>query len=286
MTSSDISLISLSNIKNISIQTSQKISSKYITKFIQTSLQLNDIILIENDKVFFSYIKESSIYEIYILNSKSPNISIESKIFENNTKSKNYDYEIYILNKYYIVYKNSKCYFFKENKNYAKNDIINYIEFKYKIKILNCNIVSHDTHDGIKNDYLDKNYIQSINFINIQKNKFLLYYFAYLFTFMIFIYFSLSISSNKNYKNTHNQTLQNKIIINNKDTIKVLIKNLNNYNIKVNQIIFNNYSYDISLYSTSVKKIYKFLSLYGNKLTIKNVNESKKKYYLEITIAL
>ena len=79
MTSSDISLISLSNIKNISIQTSQKISSKYITKFIQTSLQLNDIILIENDKVFFSYIKESSIYEIYILNSKSPNISIESK---------------------------------------------------------------------------------------------------------------------------------------------------------------------------------------------------------------
>ena len=84
MTLSDIDLISLQNIKNLSVQTSQKISKQNINNFISSYLQVNDIKIKEHDKIFYVYINEANIYEIYILNSNKNNIQTQAHIFKSN----------------------------------------------------------------------------------------------------------------------------------------------------------------------------------------------------------
>jgi len=279
MTFRDINFISHPNIQNLRIQTTQKILPQNITKFIQSSLQLNDIILNKNDKIFYSFINECNVYELYIINSKDRNTQIEYNIFMSSSYDESISYEIYICNNYFVVNKNNSFYFAKENKNYEIEDILNYVEFNYKIKMNNVKIITLKRLEEYKKYYLKNNTFEEMKFINLNKSNAFNYYIFYLISLFVIISFVLMQNENKPQKNIINIVKVNKA----KNIIDDLLKQVNKYNIKLSNITYDKY-YKVSLKSKSKNNIYSFLQAYKNKVEIISVYEIKKTTYLDIKI--
>ena len=58
--------IPFSNITHITKKVTEEISQKHLKSFLKTTLQLAKLPIEKNTKVFYSFIKETNLYEIYI----------------------------------------------------------------------------------------------------------------------------------------------------------------------------------------------------------------------------
>ncbi len=278
MTSSDIVIISPLLCKNITIQTTQKIKSSNLYNFFTTSIQSNDTILELDDKIFYYYIIESNIYEIYILNTKYEYINLQSSIFKYFYKNNTNTTDLFITNDYFVVFKNGELYFFKENIDYEIEDIKSFIKYKYKININNTYLINKEQIKLYEEEFL-KNNKQTIEFIKPKQSKFIWLYIVYLIILIV-----LFIIYNSKFEN--NKVIQeNKIVYEiNNNILFDIIKLCNIYKLQLEKLEYKN-RYIIKIKSNNKKNINKFLSYYEDKIDIKNIYKKGKSYILEFDIA-
>ena len=275
MTLSDIDLISLQNIKNLSIQTSQKISKQNINNFISSYLQVNDIKIKEHDKIFYVYINEANIYEIYILNSNKNNIQTQAHIFKSNKNT----YDLFICLNYFIIYKNSKFYFYKENKNYNINDIKNFIHYKYKFSVNNIYNIDKSKYKTYEKRFLELNKHNKLSFIILKKNYSFYYYCFYLIILASVLFYYININTKESKQKFVNKT----IVYKNNYKINNIIKTINSYNIHIQELKYQN-SYLLTLSSKNKNNIFKFLNKYKQNIYIYSLYKNNKTYIIEIKI--
>jgi hypothetical protein len=270
---SDINLISLSNIQNISIQTSQKISPQNRYNFIASSLQLHDISINNSSKIFHSFIEEVNIYEIYIASSQEMKNQIQTNVFAKLCKN---TYDLFILEDYFVVYKNKHFYLFKENKTYSVKDIKEYLKFKYKIDVLSEQYISQSKFKECQNDFLNNKSLKQYSFDNLKQSKAYYYYILYIIIISVLTY-------NSFYNEKQIQIQKPIINLKNNLYINEILMNINKYNIALENIIYNK-KYTVYLNSTNKNNLYKFLSIYKKNLQIKSFFKNDKKYFMEIEI--
>jgi len=276
MTSSDIIIISPLLCKNITIQTTQKIKSSNLYNFLTTSIQSNDTILELDDKMFYYYIVESNIYEIYIINTKYEYINLQASIFKYFYKNDTNTTDLFITNDYFVVYKNSKLYFFKENIDYEIEDIKSFIKYKYKIDIDNTYLINKEQIKVYEEEFL-KNNKQTIEFIKPKQSKFIWFYIFYLI--VLILLFIIYNSKTKKVPQTNKVVYQ----INN-NILFDIIKLCNIYKLQLEKLEYKN-RYSIKLKSNNKKNLNKFLSYYKDKINIKNIYKKDRSYILEFDIA-
>jgi len=275
MTLSDIDLISLQNIKNLSVQTSQKISKQNINNFISSYLQVNDIKIKEHDKIFYVYINEANIYEIYILNSNKNNIQTQAHIFKSNKNT----YDLFICLNYFIIYKNSKFYFYKENKNYDINDIKNFIHYKYKFSVNNIYNIDKSKYKTYEKRFLELNKHNKLSFIILKKNYSFYYYCFYLIILASVLFYYININAKESKQKFVNKT----IVYKNNYKINNIIKTINSYNIHIQELKYQNL-YLLTLSSKNKNNIFKFLNKYKQNIYIYSLYKNNKTYIIEIKI--
>jgi len=277
MTSSDIFLISPNLCKNLSIQTSEKIKPQNIYNFLTTLIQSNDITLDINDKIFYHFICESNIYEIYIINTTNEYIQTQASIYNSHYTSTINDIDLFITNDYFAVYKDSKLYFFKENKNYQIEDILSFVNHKYKIDINNTIIINKNQIVEYENIFIEKNN-KYIKFIKPIETKFYLYYIIYLVILVIIlIIYEINIKKPK-------KIISNKIVYQtNKDILFDIVKIANIYKLQIQKLQYKD-KYKLQIVSTNKKNFNKFLSYYKDNINIKNIYKVKNKYILEFEL--
>jgi len=277
MTSSDIFLISPLLCKNITIQTTEKISSSNIYNFLTTSIQSNDINLQINERIFYFYISESNIYEIYIISIANTYIQTYANIFKYYYKDKIDSIDLFITNDYFAIYKNSKLYFFKENKNYEIEDIKSFVKYKYKLEINNINIINKDQIKNYQEKFIINNK-EYIKFVKPKQSKFYLYYIFYLLLLVLLVV-GYEIKNKPKVSENNNKIVYKK----NNEIIYDIVKLCNIYKLQIENLSYNN-KYHLKIVSKNKKNLDKFISFYKNSIKIKNIYKNKNRYILEFEI--
>lgn len=301
MTSND-ELILTNKIKNLSVHVTDEISPKYLKEFIKTSLEIENLSLNIQNKIFLSFIEEIQTYEIYILEStlKLPlNIyQIFSTYYYNNEST---SIDLFITKDFFTVYKNGIFYFSKRNKDYSKDDILSYISFNYKIKIDNVYTIDDNSLEGIKENYLANfKKMKKLNYISFEENNSYKYFLIYIFILLILssymFYEKLNedincISKNNiqqldNYKKKYQNLLNIKSNTNNitKDIIEFF-----NY-LKIYKIYLIKMEYKDGIHASIVAdckdKLYNFISMYDKKTKVLYIKKDKNiaQFVMEIKI--
>jgi len=179
-------MVKLSNITTVEVATTEEINPASIKQFLLTSLLANNIIIDEQSYCSFSYFKSLNIYEIHILNSSTKKFIIEPEIlinFYKHTTISSSLSDLFILDNYFVIFKDKSLYTFKEISNETNEDIINLEQHYYKLNINNTYNISAEEFQELKT-----NNLSSSNFIKLKDDN--------LFTlFIIWTIVSISIFS-------------------------------------------------------------------------------------------
>ncbi len=114
----------------VKLQSSEEIKKKYLLKFITTNLKNIKIKLTSKNRVYISYIKSMSIYQVFIFENKIPQI-----FFYEPQK----EFELLLSKNFFVLYKDYKVYYHEEVEKVNIDDIYFYVKknFNFKnIKIL------------------------------------------------------------------------------------------------------------------------------------------------------
>lgn len=279
--------IKFSQIINISKKVSERIKSKYLKHFLITTVSEKNIKIDNFTKIYFTFIIDTNIYEIYVFKSTNKNNIFEMQLFENYYKIndiKPFGYDLFICQDFFVVFFDGKFLLFKENKNYHPSDIEKFIEFNYGIKANNIFSISNKDIDAC---YTNNLTIQSLKTLDLNKS---------IENYLFAIYLILVVLVSLYFYYKQNEILQNKFI---EDGTKTLEKQTNFKRIVPYLIIFSKniensgaqlkiFKYDTKIYALlngNKDEIYRFLDYYNGKIkVIKFEKDSSDKTIIEVEI--
>ncbi|MCK5294509.1 MAG: hypothetical protein KAJ49_07655 [Arcobacteraceae bacterium] len=299
---SNDNLILSNNIKNLSVIVTDEISPKYLKEFIQTSIEIENLTLNLQSKVFVSFISEINSYEIYLFDSlvKSPlNIYQIFSIYYSNNQ--NLSIDLFITKDFFVVYKNGLFYFAKENEEYSNNDILNYISFTYKLKIDNIYNIDDKKIKELEENLLVNN-LSSLEYMTFEKSNSYSYFLIYIFLLIFCSSYLFYIKSDKKidnnmvsnikqlqiYKSKYKNLLEQNM--DNRRVIKDLIEFFNYLKVYKIYLIKMEYKNNIKaiIVANSKEQLYDFLAVYDKKSKVINIKKDEKmgNYIMEIQVEI
>lgn len=279
-------LIPFSHITHISKKVTEQISPKYLPSFLKTLILQKNILIPKNTKIFYSFIKEANIYEIYLFETTNKNPILEFQLFENHPDFQKLrdKYFLFITTKFFVVFFNNQPLFAFENKNYTQEDIVKFIEFTHKIVIYKTIMINEKELELLK---LNTQKYKKLPFQKVN-NSYEFYY--YLFYLLIVILFSFYIYSENLSQSNTPKIIKTEIKESYKSkeiTLKIVsfIKNLTTHHIKVEKL-----KYDKKLHSTIIatnQNLYNFLAHYKKSHKIIKLEKLNENLFMaEIQIEL
>ncbi len=181
LSESKLTFIDTVEIKTIQVFVTEEINPRFMTDFIKTTLETNNISITKDIKVWSSFFEDINLYEIYIINSDKQSIDIFPNIFsiyyKDNIQS---TFDLFIVDNLFVVYKDMEIYCFKSIDNSTAEDIKKYIEQLYNIKIDNTFTYNNEEFLCLTNNYLEyKDDQKKLVFYSLDKNwiyKYFIYY--------------------------------------------------------------------------------------------------------------
>ncbi len=285
MSDIDSNFINTSKIQIISIKVTEQITPQFLQEFLKTTLESNNILITNTTLVWYSFIEEIKLYEIYITKSTNHNVDIYPNILNGfyNTNNKSSTIDLFILDNFFAVYKYGKLYCFKHIKNSSTKDIQNYIIQNYQLNLNNT-----INYDNIQfNKLLDlykksKNNANIAKFIKLKKdNSFLFFIISFIVSIIVFLFFLFS-AYNTNLKTIDKQflnmqikykKLQNKKITYTKITPQLieLFKYIKLENLISKTITYEKHKIKLDLFHQDKIKLLNFLTIYHSTISIDNI---------------
>lgn len=265
---STLQLIPLSNLSHVTKKVTEEISQKHLKSFFQTALIQANLKIEKNTKVFYSFIKEVNLYEIYIFQTTEKNPLLEIQLFEN---YQNFDetlenkYTLFITNKSFAIYLNKKVILAFENKNYQESDILKFIQFTYKITIAETIMIADEEFNKLKQNTSNLKPLHYINLANSYEHYYFLVYLVVLIVSSLYFY---TISYTQTIPKAQTEIKQEQPYNNQKIALKFtqFIEKLNSKNIKLEDL-----SYDKKLCAkiqSNNQNLYDFLAIYKKDMKI------------------
>ncbi len=286
------------NIINITQNTSEEIEEQYVKDFLNNCIKSENQKITINSKLFYTYFEKNNLYEIFFienLNNKDiPLPFIFSEIHNNE-----YD-EVFLYDRYFIVYSKGEFKLFKEiNTEISSNDILNFILHRYEINVDKVHKFSNHEIDEIKNKYISNKQKSIPYMIDLKKDKRVFS----LFSFTLFLLLIPLIHYNFFHKEENsNQKIDKKLqtlekryqnLIEQKDRkksqyiINTLLQIKNN-NLKLQSINLNKNKIHLFIESKNKIKLLEFIDKYNGEIKIDklNFNEKTKMFDLEVSIVI
>ena len=282
-------IVPFEDIKLVSKRTTEKIAKKYLKEFLKTNLNLENIHLSEDCKVYITYI--NNYYEILVVKNQNKTIVLEPQLFELyyqlfGIKSSNID--IFVTKKYFSVYKNGKLFFVKANNNYTNNDIINFVGVTYKLDVDNLYEISDEILEKLTQI---KQKITPLKYFKLNSSKGFYIYTGYIVSVFLagfFLLFTTNTKSNNQiqelidiktkFNKAKNKNSSNKVIIAN--SLIEISNELHSYNLLLLQFKYDK-KFNFKIETKNKKNFYDFVSNYGKKIVIKNITKIDKKFHIE-----
>ena len=283
-------------IKSLFIDVSEEIENKNLKKFIFTSLKLNNFEINKNDFIHVNFISELKQYKVLVFSKKYKNAIFQ--LFELFYLDKNdlNKFDLYFTNEFFCLYKNGEFYYFQSIQSQIFiEDLIEYINKKFSIKLDNYKTFDKKSLENLKNEYLEKSFNNKLENFNLKKD----YSFKIYLFYLLVIIFSFSFYF---YDNQLNKEEKNEIKVENNfeklkkeyffisisfdfDSLMELVKK---YNLNLKSFEYKENKQKIILSSNSKSDIYTFFNELKDNLISQEISyfENEKIYEAIIYVKL
>ena len=190
-------------IKSLFINVSEEIENKNLKKFIFTSLILNNFEINKNDFIHINFISELKQYQVLVFSKEYKNAIFQIfELFYLEKKDSN-SFDLYFTNEFFCLYKNGKFYYFQSIQSQIFiEDLIEYINKNFSIKLDNYEIFDKKSLENLKNEYLEKSVNNKLENFNLKKDySFKIYLFYLLIIIFSFSFYFYNNQLNKEEKN-------------------------------------------------------------------------------------
>jgi hypothetical protein len=257
-------LVLFSNTKHITKKVTEEISQKNLKSFLKTALFHEHYPITKNTKIFYSYIKETNLYEIYIFSTPYKQPLLEIQLFENYPHLHKNRYQLFITNSFFTIYSYGKVIIAYENKNYDPNDIVKFIQFTHKITIEEIITINDEEYHQLK---LNTTNLKPLPYLSIASSYEQYYFLVYLLLVILLSFYFYTITYNQPLPKQQTITTE-PLYKNEKISLKItqFIQNLNSKNIKLQEL-----QYDKKLFAKIESKnqnIHDFIALYKKDMKI------------------
>lgn len=287
-----------SNLINISKNTSEEIEKRHLKDFFKTTITNSSHKITSKSKIFYSYFKESNLYEIYLIeNYSNKNICLAFLFYEIHDKKYS---ELFITENFFCVFQNAEIKIFKEILDKVSQDeILEFLTKRYKIIIDKTHFIDLNTIEELKKRYIANKNKKEPPLIALETNKSLLYFFS--FTLVVFlipiIHFNFYHGSNKDSKITqrkisilekeYNSLIDKKSTKNSKIIINIL-EQIKDFSLNLKSLTLKNKKLYIFLDANSKSNLINFVENYKGNIKINKLtfNQQNKKFDLEALIVI
>ena len=276
-------------IKSLFIDVSEEIENKNLKKFIFTSLKLNNFEINKNDFVHINFIFELKQYQVLVFPKEYKNAIFQ--IFELFYLDKNdlNKFDLYFTNDFFCLYKNTKFYYFQKIESHFEiNELIEYINKKFTLKIDNYKIINNSQLEELKNSYLEKSFKNGVqNFNKKDDYSFKIYLFYLVVILISFVFFLENKDETKNNFIVENEfdKLKNEYVFSSFNTdLNFLIKSLQKYNLNLKSFEYKENRIKINFSTISKPDIYDLFTNLKDRLISQEINYLENEKIYEVII--
>ena len=276
-------------IKSLFIDVSEEIENKNLKKFIFTSLKLNNFEINKNDFVHINFIFELKQYQVLVFPKEYKNAIFQ--IFELFYLDKNdlNKFDLYFTNDFFCLYKNTKFYYFQKIESHFEiNELIEYINKKFTLKIDNYKIINNSQLEELKNSYLEKSFKNRVqNFNKKDDYSFKIYLLYLVVILMSFVFFLENKDETKNNFIVENEfdKLKNEYVFSSFNTdLNFLIKSLQKYNLNLKSFEYKENRIKINFSTISKPDIYDLFTNLKDRLISQEINYLENEKIYEVII--
>ena len=276
-------------IKSLFIDVSEEIENKNLKKFIFTSLKLNNFEINKNDFVHINFIFELKQYQVLVFPKEYKNAIFQ--IFELFYLDKNdlNKFDLYFTNDFFCLYKNTKFYYFQKIESHFEiNELIEYINKKFTLKIDNYKIINNSQLEELKNSYLEKSFKNRVqNFNKKDDYSFKIYLLYLVVILMSFVFFLENKDETKNNFIVENEfdKLKNEYLFSSFNTdFNFLIKSLQKYNLNLKSFEYKENRIKINFSTISKPDSYELFSNLKDRLISQEINYLENEKIYEVII--
>lgn len=280
---------STNEIKSLFIDVSEEIENKNLKKFIFTSLKLNNFEINKNDFVHINFIFELKQYQVLVFPKEYKNAIFQ--IFELFYLDKNdlNKFDLYFTNDFFCLYKNTKFYYFQKIESHFEiNELIEYINKKFTLKIDNYKIINNSQLEELKNSYLEKSFKNRVqNFNKKDDYSFKIYLFYLVVILISFVFFFENKDETKNNFIVENEfdKLKNEYIFSSFNAdFNFLIKSLQKYNLNLKSFEYKENRIKINFSTISKPDIYDLFTNLKDRLISQEINYLENQKIYEVII--
>lgn len=280
---------STSQINFLEIEVSEEIDIKNLKKFISTSLSLNNKHLTSKDRIYLNYIKELKQYQIFILGKEYKYFDFQ--VFEQFFDKKD-EYNLYICNNFFTLYKNGICYYFQNiDGNIKNNEFLEYINKRFFLEIKSIKEIEKNYLEDLKIKYLKNNKKNLLKMINLRNDySFRIYLFYITLLFFLFVFFNLNNEfEEKGQLQKEEATLLERIkndfkFISLENKIKPIFESITKYDLTLNSFEFKENSIKITMTASQRNPFYLFFEENKDILLSSSINYIENKNIYEAVI--
>lgn len=276
-------------IKSLFIDVSEEIENKNLKKFIFTSLKLNNFEINKNDFVHINFIFELKQYQVLVFPKEYKNAIFQ--IFELFYLDKNdlNKFDLYFTDDFFCLYKNTKFYYFQKIESHFEiNELIEYINKKFTLKIDNYKIINNSQLEELKNSYLEKSFKNGVqNFNKKDDYSFKIYLLYLVVILMSFVFFWENRDETKNNFIVENEfdKLKNEYVFSSFNTdFNFLIKSLQKYNLNLKSFEYKENRIKINFSTISKTDIYDLFTNLKDRLISQEINYLENEKIYEVII--
>ena len=272
-------------IKSLFIDVSEEIENNNLKKFIFTSLKLNNFEINKNDFLLINFIYELKQYQVLIFSKEYKNAIFqifELYYLEENGLDK---FDLYLTNEFFCLYKNGKFYYFQNIESHFEiNELIEYINKKFMLKIDNYKIIDNVELEELKNCYLEKKSKNKFENFNRRDDYSFKIYLVYLIVILVSSVFLLeNKDETKNLsiiENEFDKLKNDYLFISFNADFDFLTKLLQKHNLNLKSFEYKENRIKISFYTTSKANIYSLFEDLKDRLISQEINysENEKNY--------
>lgn len=282
-------------IKSLFIDVSEEIENKNLKKFIFTSLKLKNLLVNKNDFVHINFISELKQYQILIFPTHYINATFQIYELFYLDKKESDSFDLYLAEDYFCLYKNGEFYYYQNiESEILINDLIEYINKNFSLKIDNHKIINNAYEEELKNDYLEKTLNNKLINFNSKNSYgfwiFLFYILMLILSSSLFFLNNQIDSENKNeiVSDSYDKLKNEHFFISFSSNLNELSDLLNKYNLNLKTLEYKENRLKVVL-STPIKSdIYSFFSELKTNLISHDINyfENEKTYESTIYVKL
>ncbi|UTJ05875.1 hypothetical protein [Arcobacter roscoffensis] len=271
--------------KTLEIESTEKIKRKKLKDFILTSLYINEQDSYDNKAIYVNYLFLSNKYQIFIAHPNTKYFIFEL-FFNLCNKSK---CSLVINESFFCIYVNGKFYYYKDLDYKLSDEKL--IEFAFSNLSINIDEVIHlsdDKLDELLISFKENKFESTLVDINKTKEYGLIFFILYLslLTLISIAYLNYTEMQNKKiaqlqkekYLQNLEKTKTEMNFISFHDKFIAFYKNINKYNLKLENFKYTNSKFEFLISSNNKTKIFEFLDIYKNKITSSSIHFDNKRY--------